>query len=210
MSVYSSKSGNGISRIPWTPDSKGIPNVADSRHELYSLCPQPEAFPCRHEECDRVGQISAKKAPRSGIWHWERTHACGRCYALQVYHHLELTELIIIWKQQNKRCFLCTRLLTDPRITEGRKSRAEDGTWRIRIDHDHKICSQKKDHSCNKCRRGLACQSCNVNELSERSYIFWSIPKNNEELDRWLEFIGPENRKRLAARISSAHPRSSE
>lgn len=212
MSVYSSKSGLGVSRTPWTPGSAGIPNVADSKEELRSLCPKPEPFPCRYEECDKPGQIFSKKQ-RSGTWHWERTHTCGRCYALWVYHHLQLTDLVSMWKEQEKRCFQCNRFLADPRTANGRKSRDLNGVQKIRIDHDHKICPQK-DHSCEKCRRGLVCQSCNINELSERSYAFWPLPESDEEIRRWLDFIGPEERQRLhdhlAGRISSAHPKSSE
>ena len=52
-----------------------------------------------------------------------------------------------LWKAQNGKCYLCG----DPLDRE--KSRA------IHLDHDHRCCSYAR--SCERCRRGLACDGCN-------------------------------------------------
>jgi hypothetical protein len=90
-------------------------------------------------------------------------------------------------------------MLTDPRLrTMDRKAplQESDGTWAVRIDHDHKTC-RKDRHSCERCRRGLACHSCNCHGLALRSSELGILPKDDAGLARWLEFLGPEGRDRL-------------
>lgn len=53
-----------------------------------------------------------------------------------------------LWDAQDGRCYLCTDELD-----------SED-TRRVHADHDHSCCPPTR--SCAKCRRGLACNACNV------------------------------------------------
>jgi hypothetical protein len=50
-----------------------------------------------------------------------------------------------MWDQQEGRCYLCRRELTGRRAI---------------IDHDHGCCPEER--SCRSCRRGLACDQCNI------------------------------------------------
>lgn len=121
-----------------------------------------------------------------------------RCRNLWKNHRLELVELIAIWEAQDGCCYRCRELLTDPRIpVRGMGSKGPDGTWTIKIDHDHKICGQG-DHSCNRCRRGLACHHCNVRALS----VTTSLPESEDGLVWWLEFLGPADRDRLRSALT--------
>jgi hypothetical protein len=69
--------------------------------------------------------------------------------------------------------------------------RSPNGDWEIKIDHDHNICPQD-DHSCERCRRGLACNPCNTHKLSLKP-----LYEDDDHLHTWLEFIGLEGRDRL-------------
>ena len=91
-----------------------------------------------------------------------------------------------MWERQDCRCYNCDRMLGDPRISRHGASE---------IDHDHRICAGKK-HSCERCRRGLACHDCNVLDLAVRSKGSWRLPVG-DDLARWLEFLGPAERDRL-------------
>ena len=64
-------------------------------------------------------------------------------------HGLRAGQFEALWEAQGGRCCYCEQPL--PR--EGASSRAV-------IDHDHTCCGPKR--SCDACRRGLACNNCNV------------------------------------------------
>ena len=125
-----------------------------------------------------------------------RLGVCLRCQGLRTCHRLKLIELIAIWEAQDRRCYKCAKELPNPRIIVGG---ARGKGREAKIDHDHKICP-KGSHSCERCRRGLACNACNTHVLSMRtskSTGFWIPPDSTEDLRRWLEFIGPADRDRL-------------
>ena len=116
-----------------------------------------------------------------------------RCCNLWKNHRLELVDLIAIWEAQHGCCYRCRELLTHPSISvTGMSPKGPDGAWTIRIDHNHKICLQE-DHSCKRCRRGLACNPCNVSALS----VTTSLPESEDGLVWWLEFLGRTDRDRL-------------
>jgi hypothetical protein len=185
MSLYISQ-GYGPKAIrTWVPGDLGSPNRADSRGEL-SSCPQPDPLPCPRAECGNMRYIHGQPDPRKRYWFWTQRKLCGRCQNLQKDHGLELMDLITLWEGQDRRCYHCNKALGDPRVS--RHGAAE-------IDHDHKICPQKK-HSCERCRRGLACHDCNVLDLAVRSKGSWCLP-SGDDLIRWLEFLGPAGRDRL-------------
>jgi len=138
-----------------------------------------------------------------GRWTWLRLGVCRRCQSLRSHHGLELPELVALWEAQGRRCYRypdCPKLLADPRQPSperGASHKGEDGTWEIRIDHDHQICP-KVQHSCERCRRGLACNACNCHDLAISSRVgLWVIPEQDRDLNSWLEFLGPEDRDRL-------------
>jgi hypothetical protein len=79
-------------------------------------------------------------------------------------------------------------MLADPRLGE---IKGES----LRVDHDHNICP-RSHHSCKRCRRGLACKSCNVNQLAIRT-AGWCVLPQGDSLVGWLEFLGPADRDRL-------------
>jgi len=62
-------------------------------------------------------------------------------------HGLQPEDWAQIWTSQNGRCYLCGQELAP----SGRS---------VAIDHDHSCCPEK--HSCQVCRRGLACMDCNI------------------------------------------------
>lgn len=185
MSLYINH-GRGHQAKIWLPGDFNQPNQADSKEELLSFCLKPDPFPCYAAECDNRGDVRPQ-APkrRHPRWCWMRTRRCGRCNILHSRHGLELIELVTLWETQDRKCYHCSGMLADPRIV-GRKTH---------IDHDHNICPQR-NHSCKKCRRGLACNPCNTNELSVRKADLW-IPSEEENFRRWLEFIGTSNRSKL-------------
>lgn len=199
MSLYIVKGrGSGATRTIWIPGDPGQPNHADSKDELLAWSPRPGSRPCSNAECAHFSQVYPH-APY-GRWQWANGNFCRRCFDLRRYHGMELPELIALWEAQDRRCFQCSEMLTDPRLPsegKGPSSYGPDGTWRIRIDHDHKICPTKRSHSCERCRRGLVCTPCNCHPLSIRSTGSWILPESDDNLRRWLEFLGPGDRDRL-------------
>jgi Recombination endonuclease VII len=135
-----------------------------------------------------MASVHAQPCPRRN-WYWIKRARCGRCQSLRSNHGLTLAELIDMRETQDRRCYYCQKELADPRASRHGSSE---------IDHDHKVCP-KRNHSCERCRRGLACHDCNVQELSQRSAGLWVLPEKSDELVRWLEFLGPEGRDRLRA-----------
>lgn len=118
-----------------------------------------------------------------------------RCQNLLQHHGLELAELVAMWEAQDRRCYRypdCSRTLNDPRLDPENKAR---GQGKIVIDHDHQKCP-KTFHSCKRCRRGLTCHNCNVKDLAITRRGLWTLPED-KELDRWLEFLGTDERDRL-------------
>lgn len=194
--------GAGGHRNIWVPGDPGTPNSADSKVELLRWSPQPERLSCANAECGNLTQVYALSR-RGGYWSWCVNRFCRRCFDLRRWHGLEFPELVAIWEAQGRQCYRpeCSHMLTDPRLpSEGRRAgiHKADGSWVIRIDHDHKICPQDR-HSCEKCRRGLACNHCNCQPLSIKSGGSWILPEKPGDLTRWLEFLGPEGRDRLRA-----------
>jgi hypothetical protein len=117
---------------------------------------------------------------------------CRRCQELRNRHGLELTDLIAIWEAQGRSCYRCSAPLPDPRIiVAGVRGKGRDA----KIDHDHKVCP-KTGHSCERCRRGLACNACNTHGLALRTIGIFNLPQDSE-LAHWLEALGPGERDRL-------------
>ena len=177
----------------WTPGNPGSPTRADSKQELLSSVPQPEPVPCPDPECDRVRYVQSQRRGRGQLryWKWVAWPSCQRCHNLRFRHGLDLAGLLAIWEAQGRRCYRypeCQKVLEDPRVIV-------NGGRDARIDHDHGICPQV-EHSCERCRRGLACNICNTHALSVRTTGFW-VPPEGDDLVRWLEFLGPGDRDRL-------------
>lgn len=194
MSVYvTTGRGRTAKRRIWNPGDPGSPTLADSKQELISFCRKPDFTSCPKAECSNTCSIyPSKQAKRAPFWCWSRKGICTRCENLYRQHGLELTELIALWEAQDCKCYRypeCSRMLVDPRIPVPR------GQGKIVVDHDHTICP-RAHHSCKLCRRGLACHLCNVQELSIVKRGMHLLPQG-ENLIRWLEFIGPEDRTRL-------------
>lgn len=62
-------------------------------------------------------------------------------------HGLRPEDWAALWNAQDGRCYLCGEQLVD-------RDR------QVHVDHDHSCCP--RDHSCQICRRGLACADCNL------------------------------------------------
>jgi hypothetical protein len=189
--------GAGTSRIIWNPGDLGLPNRADTKEELLSSCPEPESFPCPADGCDQARYVYPRQDTRTRYWVWLRMGFCLRCQHLHNDHGLKLSELRALWESQDRRCFRCSKTLPDPQIiiagVRGKGRRAQ-------IDHDHTICPKPR-HSCQRCRRGLACTACNSWDLSIRTGGFW-IPPEGDELHRWLEFLGPAGRDSIRVALT--------
>jgi len=181
--------GAGARREVWVPGDPGRPNYADTKQEFLDWCPKPERLPCPSAECSELGTLYTHTS--RGIWGWAKMSRCRRCQELRNRHGLELTDLIAMWESQGRRCFRCLEALPDPRIMSPVRGRGRDA----KIDHDHKVCPQKS-HSCDRCRRGLACTACNTHALAIRTIGQFTLPQGGE-LVRWLEFLGPGDRDRL-------------
>jgi hypothetical protein len=190
--------GSGSSRQIWTPGDPGHPNQADSKEEVLSFCPRPESIPCPTVRCENMCHSYAHsyKHPRqqTAYWGWLRLRLCRRCQELRNHHGMELADLIALWEAQNRRCYECFKVLPDPNVI----SNVRGGGREALIDHDHRICPQAS-HSCKKCRRGLVCVACNTHPLSITTIArgMWLLPEKDEDLIRWLAFLGPEDRARL-------------
>ena len=126
-------------------------------------------------------------------WTWLRPRRCRRCQDLRSHHGMTLTDLVGLREAQNRQCFKCSKALPNPRIIiTGVRGKGREA----KIDHDHLICP-KTCHSCERCRRGLACQSCNTHSLALRTVGLFILPEEDEKLSDWLTFLGPEDRDRL-------------
>ncbi len=60
------------------------------------------------------------------------------------HHGLRPADWAVIWGAQGGRCYLCGTTLVE---------------GKIHVDHDHSCCPEGR--SCQVCRRGLACGTCN-------------------------------------------------
>lgn len=203
MTLYVTTGGWGAGSVKkvWVPGDPGHPTCGDTKDELLQS-PGPEVPPCSNAECINQTQVYVRSG--RGYWYWTVNRFCRRCYTLRSLHSLELPELIALWEAQNRCCYQCSKPLADPRLPQmGRKASLNrpDGTSLIRIDHDHRICP-KASHSCVRCRRGLACNGCNCQELSVRSRGMWILPQGGD-LRGWLEFLGPEDRDRLRKALTA-------
>jgi hypothetical protein len=191
MGLYISY-GVGRKAIPWIPGDPGLPTQADSIEEVRALCPRPNPLPCPKSACDCMRFVVPHGS--RGRWQWVHMSLCRRCQDLRNHHGLELVELIAIWEAQDRRCYRCSKMLPDPRIIiTGVRGKGREA----KIDHDHRICPQAC-HSCERCRRGLACTACNCHELAISARVgLWVIPEEDKSLDSWLEFLGSTDRDRL-------------
>jgi len=118
-------------------------------------------------------------------------------------HGLELDELITLWKEQDYKCYACGRVLNHPRIVPNADTRKDymGNGGNIKIDHDHGICG-KREHSCKKCRRGLACHDCNTSVLAER-FTPWSLESHGNP-GYWLRLLGTEDTGTAISRLTDA------
>lgn len=138
---------------------------ASTREELVANVPVPPSIPCRYraDGCNR--EVNAKASRTRNGWYWGLDTQCTKCRSLYGIHHLKFPELIALWEAQDRQCYLCRLPLDHPRAD----------TWRqksqINIDHDHDICP-RKNHSCDDCRRGLACHKCNSTVLVITDYAY--------------------------------------
>ena len=204
MALYVVKGrGSGSSKEVWNPGDPGHPNRADSKEELLAFCPKLDTLPCPAADCDGLRYVLPKREQRAarvdlGRWHWLRMGLCLRCQHLRSNHGLTLAGLLAIWESQDRRCYKCAKLLPDPRIiVAGVRGRGRAA----KVDHDHTVCP-KNGHSCDRCRRGLACNACNCHELAISARVgLWLLPQDGD-LGRWLEFLGPEDRDRLRAGLT--------
>lgn len=103
---------------------------------------------------NRIGQRERYKRQQADPELRERRNARAREWArmpqvrlrkLERLHGLPPGGWDALWAEQDGRCYLCERPL-DPTKTH--------------IDHDHRCCPQGT--SCLLCRRGMACDLCNV------------------------------------------------
>jgi hypothetical protein len=105
---------------------------------------------------------------------------------LETKHGMSPADLTRMRAAQQGLCYLCG----DP---------LPDGRARVAVDHDHRCCPRKK--SCEYCRRGLACNRCNL-------LIGWA--KDDPQLLRLiadnLEAANAAAAQRIASKPSQAAP----
>jgi hypothetical protein len=89
-----------------------------------------------------------------GGWYWRHRNSswffahCAQCLGA---HQHGFSDFMAYQSYLDKGCYVC-----------GQKA--------VLIDHDHDVCHYpSKKHSCDKCRRGPACASCNVTLKSGRT-----------------------------------------
>jgi hypothetical protein len=101
----------------------------------------------------------AELAAKTRVWYAgnrERALAYNRDYSarnrtaiwagwLRRKHGMQPGEFAALWDEQDGRCYLCGEPLDSERV---------------HTDHDHACCGPRR--SCRACRRGLACNNCNV------------------------------------------------
>lgn len=138
------------------------------------------------------------KSSGTGLHWWYIEALCARCLRLQRRHDWSLLGVIATWEEQGRKCYCCDQAIGDPRIG-GR------GVSAVTIDHDHDICPQV-NHSCKRCRRGLARRDCNSNKLATRIRL-GGLPED-KDLDRWLRSLELQDLGRLMYRASCVTPTS--
>jgi len=110
-------------------------------------------------------------------------------------HGLTPEDFAELWKAQDGRCYLCERDL--PRERK-----------QVHVDHDHTCCPPR--NSCDKCRRGLACQGCNTaigyaNDDPDRMEIMAAnLRRVKAETRQRIQEELPINVRRLERREESA------
>ena len=97
-------------------------------------------------------------------------------------HGLRSDQFSALWEAQGGLCCYCSQPL--PR---------EGGPGKVVIDHDHTCCGPRG--SCDFCRRGLACNNCNV--IVGMAY---DDPERLEIIAANLRTIAAATRERLASR----------
>lgn len=98
---------------------------------------------------DKVRAANAANRGRVRAWHTanpDRVREHARRSHLRRNHGMDEAEFAALWEAQAGLCYLC-----DDPLGEGHE---------VAIDHDHRCCPPR--HSCRACRRGLACNACNV------------------------------------------------
>jgi hypothetical protein len=142
----------------------------------------PDALTCKYCMCC-VGAMTWYKTPPKGrSAHWVRTRRCTKCRSTKANHgfssHLEYDKYL------SSGCYVtgCIRTASC-------------------IDHDHSICS-RRDHSCEKCRRGPCCAFCNrwltegvtVEILRERDRTYRALADQALLIAAHLEVTNREGR----------------
>lgn len=99
--------------------------------------------------CREIRRRSRKKNPdvyrKLALRYKERNPEKVREVRLRHAHKITLKQFFDILEEQGNVCKIC------------KKSNNNERGWVV--DHDHNCCP--KDKSCEKCRRGILCQSCN-------------------------------------------------
>lgn len=127
-----------------------------AKREYYEQNPQAQVEKSRsYREANRE-QVLARQRERRRVdpekyremqRPWREANKGRRCQAEMIRRHGPeiVAEWPAMWQDQKGRCYLCRREL-DPKATH--------------VDHDHRCCPPKT--SCTRCRRGLACNPCNI------------------------------------------------
>lgn len=88
-------------------------------------------------------------ANREKILEQKRQSATGTAERSRSAHGVEWAALFEgLWEAQAGLCYLCKQPLD------------RDASRQVHLDHDHRCCPLGR--SCERCRRGLACKSCNL------------------------------------------------